>query len=354
MTFKNIVSPLLIATLALIGLLIFLNIPEQEGQKQQRRGGNATPVVVHTVAQTDFPVIVEGLGTASANEAVLLTAQQSDVIQSIHFDDGDVVEAGQLLLTMNDREEKARVNELTINLQEAQRQLKRVSNLARTSVASEQLLDEQQARVKALKAQLEVANARLAELVLRAPFAGKLGIRQVSVGAFVTPSDVLTTLDDLRKIKVDFNISENHLPSLSQGQLVAAVSVAYPGEIFSGQISSVDSRVDANTRSIQVRALIDNPDLKLRPGMLLQINLQKHVLQSLVVPEKSIIPNEDKQFVFVIEDNKALQKEVVTGLRRPGIVQIVSGLNSGEKVVVEGALRLRNGSTVSILSEMTL
>lgn len=354
MTIKKMLSPLLIATLALIGLLIFLNMPADEEQKQGRRGGNATPVVVHTVSQTEFPVVVEALGTARANEAVSLTAQQSDVVQTILFDDGDVVEAGQLLLTLNDREEKARVNELTINLQEAQRQLKRVSNLARTSVASEQLLDEQQARVKALKAQLEVANARLAELELRAPFAGKLGIRQVSVGAFVTPSDVLTTLDDLRKIKVDFNISESHLPSLSQGQLVDAVSVAYPGETFKGQISSVDSRVDANTRSIQVRALVDNPDLKLRPGMLLQINLQKRVLESLVVPEKSIIPNEDKQFVFVIENDKALQKEVVTGLRRPGVVQIISGLNAGEKVVVEGALRLRNGSTVSILSETTL
>ncbi|GAB5381287.1 MAG: efflux RND transporter periplasmic adaptor subunit [Aliiglaciecola sp.] len=354
MTIKKMLSPLMIATVALIGLLIFLNLPADEEQKQGRRGGNATPVVVYTVAQTEFPVVVEALGTARANEAVSLTTQQSDVIQTIHFDDGDVVEAGQLLMTLNDREEKARVNELTINLQEAQRQLKRISNLARTSVASEQLLDEQQARVKALKAQLEVANARLAELELRAPFAGKLGIRQVSVGAYVTPSDVLTTLDDLRQVKVDFNISENHLPSLAQKQLVDALSVAYPGETFKGEISSVDSRVDANTRSIQVRAIIDNPELKLRPGMLLQINLQKRVMNSLVVPEKSIIPNEDKQFVFVIEEDKAVQKEVVTGLRRPGIVQIVSGLSSGEQVVVEGALRLRNGSTVSILSETTL
>ncbi|MDC0601986.1 efflux RND transporter periplasmic adaptor subunit [Aliiglaciecola sp.] len=351
---KKILSPLLIATIALIGLLIFLNYPSQTQQSGPGRARSATPVVIFNVATTEFPVVVEALGTARANEAVSLTSQQSDIIQQVLFDDGDVVEKGQLLLAMNDREERARLNELNINVQEAKRQLKRISNLAKTSVASEQLLDEQQARVKALNAQIEVAKARLAELELRAPFSGKLGIRQVSLGAFITPSDVVTTLDDLSKIKVDFSISENHLPSLANGQMAKAISVAYPGETFDGIISSVNSRVDANTRSVQVRALIDNPDLKLRPGMLLQINLQKNVLQSLVVPEKAIIPNEDKQFVFVVEADKAVQKEVVTGLRRPGVVQIVSGLNEGDVVVVEGALRLRNGSAVSILSEATL
>ncbi|WJG08788.1 efflux RND transporter periplasmic adaptor subunit [Aliiglaciecola sp. LCG003] len=355
MTIKKLLSPLLIATLALIGLLIYLNLPQQQQASDGGQGrNNATPVVVFTVKSIDFPVTVEGLGTAKANEAITLTSQQSDVIQQINFDDGDEVEKGQLLLSMNNREERARVNELDISLQEAKRQLKRVTNLARNSVASEQLLDEQQAKVKTLRAQLEVANARLEELELRAPFSGKLGIRQVSVGAYLTPSDVITTLDDLRKIKVDFSISESHLPSLSVGQIVTAGSVAYPGKTFNGAISSVDSRVDANTRSIKVRAIIDNPDRQLRPGMLLQITLQKQVVKSLVVPEKTIIPNEDKKFVFVIEDGKAVQKEVITGLRRPGIVQIVSGLQAGEQIVTEGALRLRNGSTVSILSKAQL
>ncbi|GAA0855328.1 efflux RND transporter periplasmic adaptor subunit [Aliiglaciecola litoralis] len=355
MTVKKMISPLLIATIALIGLLIFLNLPEetpQVGAGGPR--GAATPVVVFNVLETEFPVVVEALGTARANEAVTITSQQSDVVHSIHFDDGDVVEKGQLLLTMNDREEQAKLNELNINLQEAKRQLKRITNLAKTSVASEQILDEQQARVKALSAQIEVAKARLDEMELHAPFSGRLGIRQISEGAYITPNTVITTLDDLRKVKVDFNVSEIHFPALSPGQQIKALSVAYPDETFKGQISSINSRVDANTRSIQVRALIDNPDLKLRPGMLLQINLQMRVLQSLVVPEKAIIPNEDKQFVFVIEDNKAIQKEVVTGLRRPGVVQIISGLASGDTVVTEGALRLRNGSTVSILSDVTL
>ena len=341
-------SPLLVAVLLLAGLLVYLNLPEEQTQQRPRAG--STPVTLHQVQQAEFAVVVEALGTARANEAVTITAQQSEIVQRIAFDDGELVEANQLLLTFNNREELARVNELEVNLQEAKRQLARVTNLARESVASEQLLDEQEARVKALKAQLEVANAQLAELEVRAPFAGKLGIRQVSVGALVDPGDVITTLDDLHKVKVDFSISESHLPTVALGQPVEARSVAYQDLVFAGQITSIDSRVDPVTRSIQIRALIDNPDLQLRQGMLLQINLQKQMLNTLVVPERALLPVEDKQYVFVVEQGKAVRKEVIVGRRKPGLAQIISGLESGENVVVEGTLRLRDGSAVSVLN----
>ena len=340
-------SPLLIAVLLLVALLAYINLPEAE--QTGKRQKSSTPVVTHTVANSEFAVVVEALGTAKANEAVSLTAQREDIVQQIAFDDGELVEKGQLLLTLNNREELARVNELEVNLQEAKRQLTRVTNLARESVASEQLLDEQQARVKALKAQLEVANARLAELQVRAPFSGKLGIRQVSVGALIGPRDVITTLDDLHRVKVDFSIAESHLPTVRVGQQVEARSIAYPGELFRGQIGSIDSRVDPVTRAIQIRAIIENPELKLRPGMLLQINLQKQLLNTITVPERALLPIEDKQFVYVVEQGKAVRKQVEVGKRKPGVAQILSGLNVGEQVVVEGTLRLRDGAAVNVL-----
>jgi membrane fusion protein (multidrug efflux system) len=239
---------------------------------------------------------------------------------------------------------------LQINIREAKRQLVRITNLAKESVASEQLLDEQQARVKALTAQLEVANSQLAEMQITAPFSGVLGVRQVSVGALVTPGDVITTLDDLYKVKVDFGIAENHLSTLALGQTVTAISIAYPDKPFQGVISSINSRVDPVSRSIRVRAIIDNPNLELRPGMLLQITLQKKILTTLVVPEEALLPIEDKQFVYVVKDNKAIQTEVKVGRRKPGIAQIISGINEGDYVVTEGTLRLRNGSTVNVLT----
>ncbi|MGY0565106.1 MAG: efflux RND transporter periplasmic adaptor subunit, partial [Paraglaciecola chathamensis] len=192
-------SPILIALILASGLLIYLYLPVDTEQQQKK--SIATPVTAYTVSEVKFPVVVEALGTANANESVMLTAQKSDIVQSIEFDDGDLVEKGQLLIKLSDREERARLNELDINLQEAKRQLKRIDNLAQKSVASKQLLDEQEANVKALKAQLEVAKAQLEELELRAPFSGLLGVRQVSLGALVMPGDLIATLDDLHIIK---------------------------------------------------------------------------------------------------------------------------------------------------------
>ncbi|WP_340679508.1 efflux RND transporter periplasmic adaptor subunit [Paraglaciecola sp.] len=345
------VSPLLLAALAFVVLVIYLYLPKDQVIKMKSEG--LTPVTVHTINMEAFPVTVEALGTVKANESVLLTAQTTDIVQNINFDDGDLVKKGQILIQLNDNEEQARLNELDINLQEAKRQLKRITNLAKESAASEQLLDEQQAKVKALQAQMDVMKSQLDELQLRAPFDGVLGIRQISVGALLKPGDLVTTLDDLAVVKLDFSISEAHLPSVAKEQQIKATSVAYPDEVFTGKITSIASRVDPITRSIQIRANINNKQLKLRPGMLMQIELQKLMLKTLVLPEHSLVPVEDKQFVFVVRDDAVKRQEVKVGRRRPGFVQILSGLEIGDRVVVEGTLRLRDGSKVRILDSAT-
>jgi membrane fusion protein (multidrug efflux system) len=345
------ISPLLLAALAFVVLVIYLYLPKDQVIKMKSEG--LTPVTVHSIKIEAFPVTVEALGTVKANESVLLTAQTTDIVQNINFDDGDLVKKGQILIQLNDNEEQARLNELDINLQEAKRQLKRITNLAKESAASEQLLDEQQAKVKALQAQMDVMKSQLDELQLRAPFDGVLGIRQISVGALLKPGDLVTTLDDLAVVKLDFSISEAHLPSVAKEQQIEATSVAYPDEVFAGKITSIASRVDPITRSIQIRANINNKQLKLRPGMLMQIELQKLMLETLVLPEHSLVPVEDKQFVFVVRDDAVKRQEVQVGRRRPGFVQILSGLEEGDLVVVEGTLRLRDGSKVRILDSAT-
>jgi membrane fusion protein (multidrug efflux system) len=342
------VSPLLIAVVLCLGLVVYLYLPKEESQ--QVRQSNATLVKVHRAAEEQFEVIVEALGTGRANESVLITTQTSDIVYKIDFDDGDRVKAGQVLLTLIDLEEKAKLAALDVDLQEANRQLNRIANLAKNNVASEQLLDEQQAEVNALIAEMNVLKTQMLALQVRAPFDGLLGLRQVSVGALVRPGDAITTLDDLSIIKVDFNIAEVHLPNLAIGQNIRATSIAYPDEIFEGKIVSIGSRVDPATRAIQIRANINNQDFKLRPGMLLQINLQKKMLTTLILPEASLVPVEDKHFVFVVKDAQVTRKQVKIGLRKPGKVQIVSGLNEGELVVIEGALKLRDGSKVKILN----
>lgn len=341
-------SPLLIAVILCFGLVAYLYLPKDESQQTEQ--SSATLVRVHRTAESEFEVLVEALGTGKANESVVITTQTSDIVYKINFDDGDKVEAGQVLLTLIDLEEKARLAALDVDLQEANRQLKRVVNLAKNNVMSQQLLDEQQAEVNALKAEMNVLKTQMLALEVRAPFDGLLGLRQVSVGALVRPGDAITTLDDLSILKVDFDIAEVHLPSLAIGQNIRATSIAYPDEIFEGQIVSIGSRVDPATRAIQIRANINNQNFKLRPGMLLQIILQKKLLTTLVLPEASIVPVEDKHFVFVVKDDAVTKRQVKIGLRKPGIVQIISGLDVGELVVIEGALKLRDGSEVNVLN----
>lgn len=345
------ISPLLIASLLCLGLLVYLYLPNTE--KQTTRTNKPTPVNVVVAREQPFNVVVEALGTAKANESVNITPQTDDIVEQVLFDDGDNVNAGQLLITLKNHEEKARLAALEANLQEAKQNLIRVKNLAKNSVASKQLLDERIARVKALNAERDIVKAQLNQLQISAPFNGVLGVRNISEGAYVRPGDVLTTLDDISVIKLDFQLAENHLASVNVGQLIEATSIAYKDELFSGKITSISSRVDPVTRAVEVRAKIDNQSLKLRPGMFLQIRLQTAVLNTLILPEASLIPIEDKHYVFVIKDNKAIRKQVSIGLRKPGFVQITSGVNIGEEVVIEGALKLRVGSSVNVLNRST-
>ncbi len=346
---RLVLSPLVFVVVILAGLLVYLYLPAEP--EERRAPPSSTPVKVAVVQEQAFPITVEALGTAKASESITITSQQTEVVSEINFNDGDIAQAGQLLVQLNDSEELARISELKANIAEAERQFTRVKNLAKSSSASEQLLDEQQARVQALQAQLDVAKAQLNELAIKAPFSGLLGLRQVSKGALIQPGDVITTLDDTSVIKVDFSVAEAHLASLEKGQSVTATSIAYPGQTFRGEISTVDTRVDPVSRSVQVRALVDNADGKLRPGMLLQVLLQKRVLETLVLPEKALVPVEDRQYVFVVEDGKVRQQEVKIGVRRPGKVQVLSGLEAGEQVVTEGTLRVRNNSAVRVLNK---
>ena len=341
-------SPLLIGVVLLAGIVVYLNMPEE--QSANKGGPRATPVNTAMVSSQAFPITIESLGTAIANESVNITAQVTDTVKALHFEDGDEVKKGALLVQLNNTEERARVEELKANIEEAKRQFTRIADLRQSNATSEQLLDEQQARVKALEAQLDIAQAQLNDLQIRAPFSGLLGNREISVGSLVQPGNTITSLDDISVIKVDFSVSENHLASVAKGQTITASSVAYPGESFSGKITNIDTRLDPISRSIRVRATLDNQDKRLRPGMLLTVVVEKRVLNTLVLPEKALVPVQDKQFVYVVKDDVAHQTEVEIGERRPGLVQIVSGLSAGDEVITEGTLRVRDQSPVNVLN----
>jgi len=197
---------------------------------------------------------------------------------------------------------------------------------------------------------VSVAQKRLADTVVRAPFAGRLGLRRVSIGSLVDTDTVITTLDDTHIIKVDFDLPEIFLSRLQPGLKVLAHSAAYPDHAFEGAVSSVDTRVDPVSRTVKVRSEMPNTGGHLRPGMFLTVNLLKDDIDALVIPERALIPERSSQFVFVVGDSELVEKRAVQiGRRRPGEVEILSGLSEGETVIVDGTQKAREGQAVSIL-----
>lgn len=341
--------PLFIIIIVLISLIAYLTWPEKQVEKSQYKRFVAvkmTPVIL-----TDFIESVEAVGTASANEQVKITSKKSDLVDEVYFSDGEKVKKGELLVTLNNQEEHAKVSELSANLLESQAHLKRLSDLLLSNATSMSLVEQQVAKTKAIEAQLLSAQARLNDTGIRAPFAGVLGFREISRGAYIDAGTIITSLDDLSQIKVDFYLPERLFTKINIDQKITAFNTAYDEKAFVGKVIAIDSRIDPKTRSMKVRAIIANPSGKLRPGMLLNISVLLQIEKIFQLPESAIIPIEDKHYVFVVNEEKALRKRIEIGRRHPGFVEISSGLIEGELVVVEGALKLRDGTAVTIIDQ---
>jgi membrane fusion protein, multidrug efflux system len=327
--------------------IVYLFFQNQSPEQEQRASGSATLVTTQLVTHSALVRQVSSLGTALANESVQIVSNTNDYLIELHINEGKTIEKGQLIAQLNDVEERARVAELSASLVDQKRQLERVKNLAKTQATAQSLLDEQQTRVNTTQAQLDAVKARLNEMTIRAPFTGVLGLRQVSEGAYLTAGTVLTTLDDLSKIRLEFSVAEYYLAQLQPGMTVHASNVAYPGSVFTGQIKAIDTRLDPVTRSVKVHALISNDEMKLRPGMLLNVSVTLAEVQALQVSEKALVPLQNKQYVFVVnQDNTVTQTEVQIGQRMPGLVEVVSGLKAGDQIVIEGTTKIRSGAVV--------
>jgi len=317
-----------------------------------RRGEDGpVPVGVVEIAQARFADRIQALGTAQADESVTLTAQISETVESVHFEDGEYVEEGQVLVELKRREQRAQLEEFQAALKEAEQQLERTRDLASRGNAAEATVDQQVRLVEEARAQIEGARARIAVRVIRAPFSGILGLRRVSPGTLVSPGDEITTLDDVTPIKLDFSVPERFLSALQTGQTVLAKAAAYPGEVFRGRISTVNSRVDPVTRAITVRALIPNEDARLRPGMLLTVEVINRERMALSLPEEALVPEGDAQYVYVVDaqTGTAERRRVRLGQRVPGRVEVLEGLREGELIVVSGTQQIRPGAEVEIV-----
>lgn len=307
-------------------------------------------VIVSEARIHPFPLSAEALGNARANEAVNIRPEITAAITAIRFEEGQEVERGTVLLELESSEPLADLAAAKAALVDSESQYRRSNELFKTRVVSESQLEQLAAQRDADKAAVNAAQARLNQTVIRAPFSGQLGLRRVSLGSIVSPTTIITTLDDTSKIKLDFNVPEVFLSRLNKGLAVSARSAAWPELEFIGQVSTIDTRVDPISRTITVRALLPNDNGRLRPGMFLTVTMLKQDVVALLVPEQAIVPERSKQFVYIVgEDKQVRRQEVRTGRRRPGQVEILEGLNPGDLVITEGTQKARPGQAVSII-----
>ena len=255
-----------------------------------------------------------------------------------------------MLIELTSAEESAKLTAAHATYDEALRQYQRISELVQQGSDSLSHLDQRFAARDAAAARLAELRAQLSDRLIVAPFAGVLGIRSVSRGTVVKPGDEITTLDDIDLIKLDFSVPEAFLAFVQPGLEIRTSSVAYAEKSFVGRVSVVDTRIDPRTRAIRIRALIPNTDHLLRPGMLLRVELRANPQRSLSLPEQAIVPEGEHHYVFVVnEEGRVRRVEVRIGRRRPGAVEVLSGLSGDERVVVDG-VDLRPGTPLQVVS----
>jgi membrane fusion protein (multidrug efflux system) len=324
--------------------------PSKAGAKGGPGGpGGATPVEVVTVK----PVIVQedlsAVGSLRSNESVVLRPEVSGRIANIGFRDGQVVKKGQVLVGLDATLNEAEVAQYQAEYDLALSNLKRSEDLAQQKFISSSARETAASNAQVAEARLKLAQARLSKMKILAPFDGVVGIRGVSLGDYVKDGTDLVNVEDIRNLKVDFRLPERSLSQIRPGQSVEVVADALPGVPWQGQIEAVNPRIDANGRSLELRARLDNASGKLRPGMFVRVRVILGERNGLLVPEEAIVPQGEEFYVYKVVDGAARRVPVKIGIRRAAQVEIVQGVAAGDQVVTAGMRLSRDGQPVRVL-----
>ena len=309
-----------------------------------------TPVEVIELQPVAVQEDLVAVGSLRSNESVVLRPEVAGRIARIGFRDGQPVRRGQLIIGLDASVNQAEVAQARAEFELAQSNLKRTADLARKNFVSSSAEEQALSSVQVSEAKLKLAEARLAKMQILAPFDGVVGIRNVSVGDYVKDGSDLVNIEDVGILKADFRLPERHFTQIRVGQPVEVTADAVPGERFRGAIEATNPRIDANGRSLEVRAQLSNQERKLRPGMFVRVRvIIGERANALLVPEEAIVPLGEDFFVFRVDNGTAKRVKVRTGLRRDAKVEIVEGLAGGDKVVTAGMRLSRDGQPVKIV-----
>jgi membrane fusion protein (multidrug efflux system) len=319
--------------------------PARNQQSPAATAVEAARVIVDTVLED-----MRAVGTLSANESVVIAAEIAGRISRIGFIEGEPVKAGDVLVELDDTVLKAELDKVRSDVSLARANRERALTLANQGAGTQRARDETEAAFQAQQSNLALAEARLQKSSLTAPFSGIVGLRNVSVGAYVIPGQRIVDLTDIKTLKVDFRVPEISATRLRVGNTVLVTADAVPGETFEGNIYAIDPVVDVNGRAMRLRAQVANPQGRLLPGFFARVRVVVDQRpNALLVPESAILPLDGKILVYRIVDGRAVQTEVVLGQRLPGQVEILKGLSASDMVVTSGQQRLREGSLIQVV-----
>ncbi|WP_372964714.1 efflux RND transporter periplasmic adaptor subunit [Marinobacter sp.] len=331
----------------------------QFGQLKEMLSQPQPPAIVSvTQAMTEYwQPNIKAVGSIVAINGIAVANEVPGVIQTINFESGDTVSKGDVLIELDAAIDEAALRTRRAEAQLAAQEFKRISDLLPKRAVSQSQYDTAKANYDAARALVNEAEAQLSKKVIRAPFDGTLGIRMVDQGEYIPTGSPIVEVNMLHPIYADYTLSEKYLPNIDRDYPVSVTVAAVPDQIFEGKVSAINSSVNPETRTVRVRATLNNEENKLRPGMFATIQTGQPIEHEVVtLPRTAISYNTYGNFVFVVveNDNGELiteRRTVTTGEIRNGRVAVTSGLESGETVIAKGLLRLRAGQRVTIQEE---
>lgn len=347
----------LLLVILLSGLLFagYIGWQRYEGEnfaaaKTESRRMSAPQVEAAAAGTRKIETTIDAVGTTVATRSVEIVPRAEGRVEKINFTAGGDVKKGDVLVELDSNLERADLAEAKALLHQANLELERARSLSSNNFMAKSSLDQAVTKQATAEAALVRAQQKLDERSVKAPFDGTTGIRRVDVGAHVTDTTVITTLDDLSSVELEFSVPEQLFATVKRGEKIEADTAAYPGRIFEGVLTEIDSRIDPNSRSFKVRARIPNSDKALPAGMFMHVQMVLSSDNALTIPEEAIVAEAKSNYVFVVDGKKVERREINVGRREVGFAEITRGISKGTVVVTRGVNKLRDGMHVEIVN----
>ena len=346
---KNYILLIIGALLLLLIVIKIISNSKKELSKSTKPGAQAVQAECFIAKDTLINFTFKAVGSIRANEVVELVSELSLRLVSIHFREGSQVKRGDLLFQLDDTELQANLKKVKAKLDLALETEKRTESLLNSGGTSKQIFDESVCDRKVLEAEAESLHVLIGKTKILAPFSGVIGIRNVSEGAYLTPGKVLTTLEDLSRLKIDFTISQTFANMIRKGELFNFRVDGNPSE-YSALVEAINPSINQNSGNLKILAIVENSDAALKAGITVSINLaSKSAISAVYVPTQALVPTPGGYHLFFAQKGKAVYKPVITGIRSEKLVEIIKGVVPGDTILVTGFMKLRPGSLLEIV-----